>query len=255
MSAQHPDASSAVLTELQARIDALERKRWVPSSGSPKHNSGGKEEGDDAAGAVVVDEQMRRARMAVEKAGVYSAVWKSVPSSYYTWPLEKRAECLRAPSIHHLCKSLLFENRKTNYTKDPTNPKFVLVIVQYAATLDVKKLVNAIRTLRPNVKDRLDAKTQFDFRKASAEDNDAITGYKHNSVTPFGLLQPEKVRIVLSSALVPLKIFWMGGGHVHVKLSTTVSDFCAALDPVVADISQPRSTRDDGGAVNEGFDD
>lgn len=213
-------STTTTLEALQARVDALERARFqLPSMISH------------------VDKSMRRARLAVERHGLYSATWKFVPEPYYTWPLDERAQCLGANSIHYLCKSLLLENRKAvDNNSDPTNPKFVLVVIQYATTLDVKKLMNAIRALRP-VKDRLDD-SQFEFRIASEEDNDNLTGYQHNSVTPFGLLQP--VRIVLSQALVPLKFFWMGGGHVHLKLGMTVTDFCRALDPIVADISEPR---------------
>jgi prolyl-tRNA editing enzyme YbaK/EbsC (Cys-tRNA(Pro) deacylase) len=112
------------------------------------------------------------------------------------------------------------------------------VIVQYAAALDVKKLTNTVRSLRKDVKSRLDD-TQFDWRIASEDDNRAITGFEHNSVTPFGLLQ--RVPIILSAKLEPLKFFWMGGGHVHLKLGVSFTEFCRALDPIIADISRPRT--------------
>ena len=134
------------------------------------------------------------------------------------------------------------ENKKApmDDKADPTNPRFVLVVVQYEATLDTKKLVNAIRALRP-VADRLED-SDFDIRVASEEDNSKITGYDNNAVVPFGLLAP--VPIFLSSPIVPLRSFWMGGGHVNLKLRLTVADFCKALKPVVADISQPRAGND-----------
>jgi prolyl-tRNA editing enzyme YbaK/EbsC (Cys-tRNA(Pro) deacylase) len=218
-------SSSTNIQDLLARCEALERARF----------------GLDDKSKVVIDESIRRARLAVERSGVYSAVWKFVPESYYTWPLEKRAACLEAPSIHNLCKSLLMENRRApagDDNPDPTNPKFILVVLQYASTLDVKKLTNAVRALRSDVKNRLD-ETQFDFRIASEEDNRIITGYEHNSVTPFGLLK--KVPIFAAAAIEPLKVFWMGGGHEHLKLAMAFSEFCGALHPVVADISQPRT--------------
>ena len=222
--------SATTVKELEAKVDALEHQRFST---------------DDNAEAVVIDDSVRRARASVEQLGIYSAAWKFVPPPYYTWPLEKRAECLRARSIQYLCKSLLLENKKApsycsgaEADEDPTNPKFVLVVLQYAATLDEKKLTNAIRALRKDVKSRLDD-SKFDFRIASEEDNRVITGYEHNSVTPFGLLRP--VPIVLSSALEPLKFFWMGGGHEHLKLGMAYSDFCRSLSPIVADISTPRT--------------
>ena len=196
-----------------------------------------------------VDESMRRARQAVEMANLYSARWMWVPSAYYTWPLSERASCLRAPSPQYLCKSLLVENKKRRATgHDPTNPRFVLVVIQYAATLDARKLVSAIRSLRPSVKDRLED-NQFEFRIAHPEDNDRLTGYSHNSVTPFGILDASNVAILLCKAIVPLKWFWMGGGHVNLKLGMSVSDFVSALNPVVAEVSQPRIDFDDSNSA------
>ena len=215
--------------DLEARVTALEIKHY-----GCFNNKG-----------VQVDDAMRRARRAVEKAELYSATWKFVPEPYYTWPLSQRAKCLGAPTVHHLCKSLLMENKKVDADApfDPTNPKFVLIVLQYAAELDNKQLVNAIRALRP-VQNRL-GDNEFDFRLASEEDNDRLTGYTHNSVTPFGLLDEKNIRIVLAKSIVPLKFFWMGGGHVHLKLRLAVSDFVKALKPIVAPISQPRSNAED----------
>lgn len=211
------------IQELQARVEALELERYPQENAVP-----------------IIDASMRRARQSVEKLGVYSACWRFVPDPYYAWPLEQRAACLQARSMHHLCKSLLLENKKAAAAAndDPTNPKFILVIIQYAATLDVKKLGTAVRVLRKDVKTRLE-ESAFDFRIASEEDNRQITGFEHNSVAPFGLLKP--VPIFVSTALEPLNFFWMGGGHEHLKLGMAFSDFCRALSPFVADISHPRT--------------
>jgi prolyl-tRNA editing enzyme YbaK/EbsC (Cys-tRNA(Pro) deacylase) len=218
------------LAALQARVTALERKRFqCPPS------------------VETVDESMRRARLHVESVPCCSAVWKFVPEPYYTWELPQRAVALGAPSIHHLCKSLLMDNKKVpaDQPHDPTNPKFVLVVLQYAATMDNQKLINAVRALRP-VQDRLDG-SQFDFRIASEQDNSTLTGYEFNSVTPFGLLQQDVVPIILSAAVFDLRFFWMGGGHVHLKLGMAVTDFCQALHPIVASVSHPRASGDDAG--------
>ena len=134
-----------------------------------------------------------------------------------------------------LCKSLLLENKKvTTEAADETNPKFLLVVIQYETTLDVKKLTTSVRKLRP-VTDRL-GESSYDFQVASAEDNDRITGYKFNSVTPFGL--KEKVMIVLSSEILPYSYFWMGGGHIHLKLGMSVSEFQKLGNVKVMDRSQ-----------------
>jgi prolyl-tRNA editing enzyme YbaK/EbsC (Cys-tRNA(Pro) deacylase) len=216
------------LAALQARVTALERKRFqCPPS------------------VETVDESMRRARLHVESVPCCSAVWKFVPEPYYSWELPQRAVALGAPSIHYLCKSLLMDNKKVpaDQPHDPTNPKFVLVVLQYAAAMDNLKLVSAVRALRP-VQDRLDG-SQFDFRIASEQDNSTMTGYEHNSVTPFGLLQQDTVPSLLSSAVADLGFFWMGGGNVHLKLGMAVTDFIRALNPIVASVSHPRAGDED----------
>ena len=208
---------------LEARVTALEVNRFQ----CPKD--------------VSVDESMRRARAHVDELGLYSANWKWVPEPYYTWPLEKRANMLGAHSTQMLCKSLLLENKKVTDKPEmedfKTNPRFMLVVLQYEAELDVKKLATSIRKLRP-VAERLD-ESQFDLRVADSADNDNITGYTFNSVTPFGL--KEKVPIILSSAIVPLSYFWMGGGHVHLKLGMSVSGFTKLPHVQIMECSVPRT--------------
>lgn len=213
--------------KLIERVEALEAKRFQCPKG------------------VFVDESMRRARAHVESLQLWSANWKWVPEPYYTWPLEKRAQILNAPTTHMLCKSLLLENKKVEKeTDDRTNPKFMLVIIQYEATLDVKKLTTAIRKLRPAGDTRLD-ESQFDLRVASSEDNDRLTGYAHNSVTPFGL-KDKNISIYLAEAIDSAhSYFWMGGGHIHLKLGMATSDFKKLPNVRVMDFSVPRKEDDE----------
>jgi prolyl-tRNA editing enzyme YbaK/EbsC (Cys-tRNA(Pro) deacylase) len=212
------------LAALEARVAALEKARFQ----CPKD--------------IPVDESIQRARGQVEELNLFSAHWKWVPPKYYDWPLEQRAKVLGARSTQLLCKSLLLENKKV--TDNPemedvkTNPRFMLVVIQYEATLDVKKLATSIRKLRP-VAERLE-ESQFDLRVASPEDNDRLTGYTHNSVTPFGLLD-QTVPILLSAAIVPHQFFWMGGGHVHLKIGMSVSDFVKLPTVQVMELSVSRS--------------
>lgn len=211
---------------LLARVQKLENDRF----GCP--------EGIDA------DQSMCRARTEVEAKGCYSSVWKWTPSNYYDQPIAGRAKILGAPNTMHLCKSLLLENKKCPIGKgSPTFPRFVMVVVQYEATLNVRKLSNAVRALKP-VADRVDY-SSFDFRVASSEDNDRLTGFKHNAVAPFGLVgkdnEKDGMLMVLAEAIVPLRFFWMGGGHVRLKLGMSVPEFVAASGAIVADISEPRS--------------
>lgn len=239
--------SASSIKALIVRVETLERRRyskWASRCAAAQVvvEGGGAAAGDDddAGGRA-----MRRARSSVEAKGIFSAVWRFVPEPYYTWPLEQRAACLGAASIQYLCKSLLMENRKAppvgddDADSDPTNPRFLLVVIQYAAALDVKKLATTVRALRKDATNRLDD-SQFDFRIASEEDNRRITGYEHNSVTPFGINKP--VPIVVSAVLEPLRFFWMGGGHVHLKLGMAFTEFCLALNPIVADVSHARTT-------------
>jgi hypothetical protein len=240
-------ASSILETSLSARVEALEIARHYQIQDKDETSE------DDDADLPVIDEPMRRARLAVESSPLYSAYWKVVPQpDYYTWTLEQRAKYLMAPSIHYLCKSLLMENRKC-VKEDPTNPRFFLVVLQYAATLDTLKTIQLLRSLRRRNDHRLEA-SDFDLRLASTEDNDRLTGFSHNSVSPFGLLHT--IPILLADAVLPLNYIWMGGGGVHVKLRVGVSDFIRAVNPIVGDISRPRiNFMDRPHDINDGLDD
>jgi len=198
---------------------------------------------------------MRRARKDVEsiKPAFISTVWKWVPDGYYNMCLHDRANVLGSHSIQQLCKSMLMENTRVVVEEsnnnnnnntiniDRTNAKFYLVVVQYNATTNTKKLESQIRGLRPITQqnNRLHP-SQFDFRVAKEVDNDRITGYTHNSVTPFGML--EEVPIVLAKAILDVKpsFIWMGGGHVDLKLGMSVDDFCKGTNASVLDVSDPR---------------
>ena len=46
---------------------------------------------------------------------------KQVESDYYEWSLEKRRDRLEAPSIGHLCKTLLFENSRQRFLQDQSD--------------------------------------------------------------------------------------------------------------------------------------
>jgi hypothetical protein len=76
------------------------------------------------------------------------------------------------------------------------------------------------------------------------------TTTKHNAVSPFGILEPQSIALVASSAIfesdssppsgqVP-SFIWMGGGHPDLKLGCSTHHFIKALNPIVADISEPR---------------
>ena len=192
----------------------------------------------------------------------------------------------RTSKTAYLCKSLLMENKKwtctestqtTETTTDSNvgggggeqdsfcNPKFVLVVLQYEATLNVTKLHVALQRWQKQKQQQKQkpttawTKEQHDWRIASPEDNLIVTGYAFNSVTPFGLLLQEQqqqqrrqqqqqqpsnvVPIVLASAIVEQKLpyFFMGGGHEHLKLRMATSEFIKATDALVANVTDPRN--------------
>ena len=227
------DDAKKALSALNDRITALEKASWhIPPTLEP-----GLSLTPDALS------QMSRARCAVVTSNCTSAVWKFVPPEYYTYDLERRRQTLGATTTYQLCKSMLMENIKCESTdcSDSTNSRYYLVVVQYEAEINGKKLSSEIRALRPPGRDRLDPR-QFEFRLASSDDNDRLTGYVHNSVTPFGL-RDEKVPIVLAADVAKVRpaFMWMGGGHVDLKLGMAVEEFVKGTDAIVADVSDPRS--------------
>ena len=174
-------------------------------------------------------------------------MFKWVPEQYYSLSLCERAKILGAHSTHQLCKSMLMENKafdssKTKGADDASYSRHYLVVLQYETSITTKKLQSEIRGLRP-VSFRLDP-SKFDFRLAPEEDNAQVTGYTHNAVTPFGLLQD--VPIILSKAIVDssdmTQFIWMGGGHMHLKVGMAVKEFIHFKKAMVLNVTTPRST-------------
>jgi len=186
-------------------------------------------------------EEVLRAHKAVVDQKIYSAIFKWVPTEYYNFSLSQRAEILGSHSTFQLCKSMLMENKSFDASLNDSNySQFYLVILQYETSINNKKLKSEIRALRP-VKKRLDP-SKFDFRLANEADNARLTGYSHNAVTPFGLL--EDVPIVFSKGITDnsnmTPFVWMGGGHIHCKIGIAVKDFIKAKSPFVMDVTDPR---------------
>ena len=210
------------LQDLLERVSKVEKKVWRCS--------------------IEVDKSMRRARKDVESITpmLSSVAWKWVPEGYYNKTLRERADILGAHSIQQLCKSMLMENARASDNHDATNSKFYLVVVQYNATINTKKLESQVRGLRPINENRLPP-SSFDFRVAKEEDNDKITGYTHNSVTPFGLLA-KQVPVIIAKDICDVRpsFIWMGGGHVDLKLGVSVDEFVRATSAFVLDVSDPR---------------
>eukprot|EP00979_Chaetoceros_neogracilis_P000495 scaffold113_cov202-Chaetoceros_neogracile.AAC.2 len=186
-------------------------------------------------------EEVLRAHKAVIDLKIYSAIFKWVPAEYYNFSLSQRAEILGSHSTFQLCKSMLMENKAFDDSlSDENYSQFYLVILQYETSINNKKLKSEIRALRPVAK-RLDP-SKFDFRVANEADNARLTGYSHNAVTPFGLL--EDVPIVLSKGITEYSnmtpFMWMGGGHKDCKVGMAAKDFIKAKSPFVIDVTDPR---------------
>ncbi|GMI34566.1 hypothetical protein TrRE_jg13180 [Triparma retinervis] len=214
---------SAADEDLTKRVEMLE-KALLPSGPTPGPNM------SDSVASVFRD---------VCRLGCYSATFKWVPKDYYEWDLGRRAKTLGGYGTEQLTKAMLMENTRHKGESTRTNSKFYLVVVQYVATIDAKKLASAVRALPP-VSSRLNP-TDFQFRVASEEDNDRLTGFKHNSVSPFGL--KEDIPVVLSRAVVEegVNFIWMGGGDVDLKLGMGVKEFVDGRGAFVLDVSDKRA--------------
>ncbi|KAL3801358.1 hypothetical protein HJC23_006968 [Cyclotella cryptica] len=228
--------STEAISSLQARIDELEKLSWCPDR-------------SDGNCAVAVTPEARRARRHVQNSQCYSSRWVWCPPNYYELGLEERKKILGAHSISQLCKACLFENKNyvPNETNDSglvdnTNSKYYLVVVQYVESINTNKLASELRGLRPPGSTRMDPKYFSDLRLAPEEVSEQLTGYGHNGVSPFGMLDTSIPVVVCKSILsVKPKFIWMGGGHKDLKLGVAVSEFVKAVNGIVLDVSEPRT--------------
>ena len=214
------------------------------SSGAPKSTANGA----DAKKLAALEKRVKRledrrtggARTALRAARAatdcVSTRW--VPDDYYGRSMRDRSKLLNC-DVRQMCKSMLLENKQWRGTDefDPNNAKYYLVVVQYAATFDAGRLRSALveRT-------KLPAKA-FNFRVADEKDNDRLSGFKHNAVTPFGFAEG-RVPVVLSEAASKMGFIWMGGGHEAFKLGVPVDAFLACFKPWVLDCSTARDERE-----------
>ena len=164
------------------------------SSGAPKTTTNGA----DAKRLAALEKRVKRledrrnggARTALRaaRAATDCVATRWVPDDYYGRSMRDRSKLLNC-DVRQMCKSMLLENKQWRGTDefDPSNARFYLVVVQYAATFDAGRLRSALveRT-------KLPAKA-FNFRVADEADNDRLSGFKHNAVTPFGFAESRAV--------------------------------------------------------------
>ena len=170
---------------------------------------------------------------------------KQVEPDYYEWSLERRRNHLEAPSIDHLCKTLVFENTRQKLLDDQTDPldirhpKFVVVIIQYIDKMSTKKLNSIMREELLQCTGIRQGAKHFNMRLASEEIAVQLTGYGNNGVSPLGMNE-KTLRIVMSekiAALVPGTLF-LGAGAVDWKISISTRDFAEKTKCLVKDISE-----------------
>ena len=223
---------------LLSRIDAIEKSSWTTVNNNSKQ----------------ISHQMRRARRHVQTSHCYSSKWKLCPSNYYTLTLDERKVILGADNTAQLCKACLFENR--NYKPndsgggiDPSNSQYYLVVVQYVESIDMKKLASELRGLRPAGSSRFDPNYFTDLRLAPEDVSEKLTGYGHNGVSPFGMIDSTIPIIVCKNIVdnVRPKFIWMGGGDKDWKLGMAVSEMVSALNSIVLDVSETRTLLQLGG--------
>jgi prolyl-tRNA editing enzyme YbaK/EbsC (Cys-tRNA(Pro) deacylase) len=232
-------ASPEVLTK---RLDALE-KRWeaiekkIAGSSSSKPSSTNIVVGPDSDEWKQVkgeDESVGRLREIAKKMNLRSVKFKWVPSNYYQQPLTWRRDQLGAPTMTHLCKSIVLENTHcvNEDCSDRNNSRYYVVVFPYTERFDSEKLMKYVRSLNESV-----GKKKFNFRLAA--EGETLSGYSNNAIPPFGL--KTDIPVILASKLAELSpaYFWAGGGHVDCKVRL---DFQEALDQMkaqVADVTNP----------------
>lgn len=205
-------------------------------------------EGKSSDGTAALEKRIKRlearrdggARVALRaaRAATDAVATRWVPDDYYGRSMRQRAHLLNC-DVRQMCKSMLLENKQWRGTDefDPSNARWYLVVVQYAAAFDASKLRSALveRT-------KLPAKA-FNFRVADESVNDTLSGFKHNAVTPFGFKEA-RVPVVLAAAASKMGFIWMGGGHGAFKLGVPVDAFLKTFTPWVLECSTARDERE-----------
>ncbi|CCW70311.1 unnamed protein product [Phytomonas sp. Hart1] len=165
-----------------------------------------------------------------------SAIFKWVPSDYYSHTLTWRRDILNAPSIAFLCKTIVLTNTHCVHSDFSVreNSRYYLLVVQYVERFDADLVMRFIRKFNPTI-----GKKKFNFRLASSEESLELTGFPSGAVVPYGTRQ--KIPIILSSSITKLepRFFWTGGGHLHCKARIDLDNFLEVMNPMIAPITVP----------------
>ena len=187
-----------------------------------------------------INDPVERVKRDLARRKVYSSTFVQVAANYYERPLAERALYLKC-TVPQMCKSIIFENNAwvEDVKGDRTNAQYYLVVVQYQAKLDTDLLVDLVHSLRPPEK-RLPRK-RFHFRLAPEAVSDALSGFIHNGVTPFGMLHDVPIVICKNCLDVQPAYLFMGGGKVDVKLGISAADFVRSTNAIVGKVSSLRA--------------
>ncbi len=151
---------------------------------------------------------------------------KIADNTYYNWTLEQRAKFLKAHSTDYLCKTIVMKNKKfKEEMQSEFYHQFVCVVVQYNSSLNNEKLIKVLKKYQNENCEENVSRKGFHYRLADEEENLRLSGYRHNAVTPFMLL--ENMPIIVSKEISELspKYFWLGGGHENTKLRLSFKEF------------------------------
>ncbi|CAG8537536.1 19094_t:CDS:2 [Cetraspora pellucida] len=181
-------------------------------------------------------EVVQKVEKACNELGIRNVLrFYKVEGDYYEWELQRRAFRLVAPSIDHLCKSVIFENTRCIHDNidDPLNSKYYCVIVQYIGSINTQKLMNFVRGL----KNKSISKKNYNFRVADSEKSIELTGFENNGVSPIGMNQ--ELPIIIAKSIIELKpaVFYLGAGHVDWKLALPIKNFIDATKCLIADLA------------------
>mmetsp|Transcript_135155 Transcript_135155/g.252684 ORF Transcript_135155/g.252684 Transcript_135155/m.252684 type:complete len:92 (-) Transcript_135155:17-292(-) len=78
---------------------------------------------------------------------------------------------------------------------------------------------------------------QYNFRLVDEATNDRLSGYPHNAVTPLAMAAD--MPVVISDKILELAdgTFWLGGGHVDLKMRVEAKNFVEIFAAASADIT------------------
>ncbi|KAI8905579.1 YbaK/aminoacyl-tRNA synthetase-associated domain-containing protein [Gorgonomyces haynaldii] len=176
-------------------------------------------------------QEVERVKKSVQELGL-EAEFIQVDSEYYNWELEQRRQALNAPTIDHLCKTVVFENTKwtQDIPGDKSSQRYWMVIVQYTDKINSQKLNNFVRDQIVPQRPR----KQFNLRVCPPEIALELTGYTPGGINPFGCTLP----LIVTHNLTKLSERWiyLGAGHVDVKIKVPLDDFLTKTQSCVVDL-------------------